>query len=152
DHALNPFFAPGDIAGPDGALEERHLQLLLAILERMACDARRPELGNAERSVLAAAVAATYRATAPRTPILSDLTSVLRRFESADDEDVAIAQRLARDLRVWTDGPAARLVNRPSTIALTTDLAAFDLKGLEAQPDLQAVVLVILSGILWNLV
>src|SRR5262249_49171206 len=69
-----------------------------------------------------------------------------------DEEDVAIARRLARDLRVWVEGPAARLINRPSTLALTTELAAFDLKGLETQPELQAVVMLILSGIIWNLV
>jgi conjugal transfer ATP-binding protein TraC len=118
----------------------------------MACDARRRELGNAERALLSAAIESTYRTTSGRAPILSDLVVTLRGYEAADDEDVAIAHRLARDLRVWVEGPAARLVNRPSTLALTTELAAFDLKGLESQPDLQAVVMLILSGIIWNLV
>jgi type IV secretory pathway VirB4 component len=60
--ALNPFFAPVDILGPGGRLEERRLAFILAVVERMACDARRPELGNAERALLAAAVDATFRA------------------------------------------------------------------------------------------
>ncbi len=150
--ALNPFFAPVDILGPGGRLEERRLAFILAVVERMACDARRPELGNAERALLAAAVEATYRATPGRAPILSDLVGVLRSYEAADEEDVAIARGLARDLRVWVEGPAARLINRPSTLALTTELAAFDLKGLETHPQLQAVVMLILSGIIWDLV
>jgi type IV secretory pathway VirB4 component len=152
DQGLNPFFNPGDILRRDGKLDERRLQFVLAVLERMACDARRPELGNAERAVLAATVEMTYRQASPRTPILSDLLAVLRAYEAEDDEDVAIARSLGRDLRVWTEGPAARLLNRPSTVSLTTEIAAFDLKGLESQPQLQAVVMLILSGIIWNLV
>jgi conjugal transfer ATP-binding protein TraC len=158
-HGLNPFFPPSDIVRPDGRLDERRLVFVLAVLERMVSDARRPELGNAERAVLTAAVLATYRRAGARTPILSDLTRSLRDPEAlaglagrVDPADVAIAEGLARDLRVWTEGPAARLVNRPSTVSLTTELAAFDLKGLESNPQLQAVVMLILSGIVWNLV
>jgi type IV secretory pathway VirB4 component len=87
-----------------------------------------------------------------RTPILSDLVGVLRQFRAKDDEDVQIARGLARDLRLWVEGPASRLVNRPSTLELTTSLAAFDLKGLAGQEQLRAVVMLILSGIIWNLV
>ena len=35
---------------------------------------------------------------------------------------------------------------------LPASLAAFDLKGLEAHPHLQSVVMLILSGVIWNLV
>lgn len=151
DQALNPFFAAADIVRPGGRLDERRLQFVLAVLERMVCDTRRPELGNAERAVLSDAVAGTYRALRGQTPLLSDLIAVLRSHQG-DAEDVAIAHGFARDLRVWTDGPAARLVNRPSTLELTTEIGAFDLKGLEANPQLQSVVMLILSGIVWNLV
>ena len=152
DQALNPFFDPEDIVLPGGKLEDRRAQFILAVLERMACDAERPELGNAGRAVLAAAVEATYRATPGRAPLLPDLLLVLRDHKAEDEEDVALARQLARDLRVWVEGPAARLLCRTSTISLTTELAAFDLKGLETHPQLQAVVLLILSGIVWNLV
>jgi hypothetical protein len=152
DEALNPFFAAADIVGEGGRLEERRLAFILAVVERMVCDARRPELGNAERAVLGAAVERTYRVTRGRTPILSDLLGVLRASDEGDPEDIAVAHTLARELRVWVEGPAARLVNRPSTLSLTTELAAFDLKGLETHPQLQSVVMLILSGIIWNLV
>ena len=152
DQALNLFFAPDDIVGEDGSLDSRRAQFVLAVLERMLCDARRPELGNAERAVLSQSVEETYRRTAGRTPILSDLSEVLSGYRGADPEEVALARSLARDLRIWVEGPAARLVNRPSTFALATDLAAFDLKGLEGDPHLQSVVLLIISGVIWNLV
>jgi hypothetical protein len=149
---LNPFFPHEAMAGIDGRLEERRVQFILAVVERMVCDAGRLELRNAERAVLQEAIAATYRATVGRTPLLEDLVGELRRFEAADPEDVRIATGLARDLRVWVEGPKARLVNRPSRIALNTGCAAFDLKGLETDAHLQAVVMVILSGIIWDLV
>lgn len=149
---LNPFFHPRDIVSGEGRLDERRAQFVLAVVERMVCDRARPELRNTERVVLGAAIAETYRRLGTQTPILSDLVEVLRHLRAEDDEDVAIAHGLARDLRVWVEGPAARLVNRQSTFELDTSLAAFDLKGLETQPHLQSVVMVILSGIIWNLV
>ena len=152
DQALNLFFAPEDIIGADGRLDERRGQFIHAVIERMVCDTQRPELGNAERAVLGHAVELTYRATAGRTPLLEDLVRVLLSYKATDADDVATARSFARSLRVWTEGPAARLVNRPSTVELTTELAAFDLKGLETNPQLQAVVMLILSGIIWNLV
>lgn len=153
-HALNPFFPPADLITPDGRLDERRAQFIAAVIERMVCDRVRPELRNVERAVLGAAIEDTYRATWPETPLLSDLAAVLRDFQAEDPEDRQIAAGLARDLRIWTEGPAARLVNRPSTVSLTATsaAAAFDLKGLETQPHLQSVVMLILSGIIWNLV
>lgn len=164
--ALNPFFPAAEILLPDGRLEERRAQFLQVVLERMVTDRARPELRHPERAVLLSAVTTTYQrcqdGAAGRTPLLGDLVTTLRGFATDgatgpaashhDPEDRAIAHALARDLRVWTEGPAARLVNQPSSIALDTACAAFDLKGLEAQPDLQAVVLLILSGAIWSLV
>src|SRR5258705_142715 len=106
----------------------------MAVVERMVCDTARPELRNIDRAVLQEGIRRTYAQVPGRTPLLEDLAATLRHFESADPEDTTLAHSMARDLRVWTEGPAARLLNRPSTIALTTDCAAFDLKGLESQP------------------
>ncbi len=151
---LNLFFPPLDIVRADGGLDEQRVQFVAAVVERMVADRGRESLTNAERAVVVRAIALTYDAAGHRTPILADLVDVLRDFPGDDPEDVAIARNLARALRVWTDGPAGRIVNRPSTIQLDgrAPLCAFDLKGLETQPDLQAVVLLILSGILWHLV
>jgi conjugal transfer ATP-binding protein TraC len=151
--AINPFFEPKDILLPDGTLDKHRVQLLEAAVERMLCsDPARTALRNTERSVLGRAMVATYAATSGRAPVLSDLVHVLRSFQAEDAEDVAIARTLSQDLRYWTEGTAGQILNRPSTLKLTTDLAAFDLKGLETQPHIQAVVMVVLSGLIWNLV
>ena len=150
--SLNLFFSHADAFPDDGKIEDRRLQLMMAVVERMVCDHARPELRNVDRSVLARAIEKTYERVVDRTPVLSDLITVFRDMEYDDCEDTEIARSLARSLRVWAEGPAARLVNRPTTIKLTSQCAAFDLKGLEAHGDLQSVVLLILSGMIWNLV
>jgi len=150
--ALNLFFSQRDALLPDGKLEERRLQLMMAVVERMVCDHARPELRNVDRAVLAGAIATTYERVTDRTPLLSDLVAVLREADFDHEEDTAIARGLARSLRIWVDGPAARLVDRPTSIEIGARCAAFDLKGLEADGDLQSVVLLILSGMIWNLV
>jgi type IV secretory pathway VirB4 component len=128
------------------------LQLMMAVLERMLAEPDRPELRNRERTVLSAAIEQTYRTVLDRTPILSDLIDVLVHYRSKEMGDAPIARSLAAGLRIWTTGTAGRLLNRQSTVELTTDCAAFDLKGLEGNEDLQAVVLLVLSGVIWNLV
>jgi type IV secretory pathway VirB4 component len=150
-HAINPFFEPADIVRSDGTLEEQRAQLLAAVIERMVCDGGRDQLRNVERAVVATAIADTYRRSPRKAPLLSDFVAVLKAFRG-DAEDVAIASALARDLRVWTEGPFGRLINRPSTVQLTTTCAAFDLKGVDTQPHLRDVVVLILSGIIWNMV
>ena len=147
---LNLFFDPKDVVREDGTLEQTRHQLMCAVVERMACDALRPELGHAERATISLAIAETYRRAANATPILSDLLTTLRQMTGS--EDAAVAHDLAARLRIWTEGPAAKILNGPSTISLTADCAAFDLKGLESQKDLQSIVMLILSGIIWNLV
>jgi len=151
NQSLNPFFAHEDIVQADGSLEPERARMLLAVLERMLCDVDRAELRNGERAVLGAAVVATYQRVKSRPPLLGDLQAVLSSYTGDYEDDTAIARRFAGDLRTWVTGPAARIINRQSTIPLTTDLAAFDLKGVEGDPALRDVVMLTLAGIIWNL-
>ena len=149
---LNLFFKHAEALLPDGKLDENRLAFMLAVVERMVVHRQRPELRNVDRAVLGRAIHETYRRVSTRTPILQDLVATLRDIRFEDEEDVELARGLARSLRVWIEGPAARLLNGQTTVELTTGCAAFDLKGLEAHGELQAVVMVILSGIIWNVV
>lgn len=149
DPALNLFYAPGDVRDSAGALDPLRERFMLTVIESLLVDAARPQLRHVERAVLGAAVRTLY-ANARTAPLLSDLDAVLRSgalFDDRDDRD--IARQLSRSLRYWLRGPYGRLLNRPSTVQLTTDCAAFDLKGLP--PDVQPTVVLILSGIIWNL-
>jgi type IV secretory pathway VirB4 component len=149
DPALNLFYEPSDLLGDDGAPDPLRLQFVLTVLESLLVEHGEARLAKAERAVLNAAVQALYE-HAVVAPLLGDLQTYLLVVSFADDQDTAIARRLGRLLRYWIDGPYRRLLNRPSTVRLTADVAAFDLKGL---PDeIRPTVVLILSAIVWNLV
>jgi len=148
----HPFFTHDELfRDPDEGLRSNRERLLLAVLERMIHQEARP-LANEERSILRAAVQITYDRVPDRTPILTDFLEVLGTGPFEDADDVRHARNLWRQLRLWASGPAARLLNQSTGIRLTTGLAAFDLKGLDSDPHLKSVVMLILSGIIWNLV
>lgn len=148
--SLNPFFAHEDVLQADNELAPDKLQFMLTVVERMVCEGERTELRNAERTVLTDAIARMYRQVRGRTPLLSDLREAFR-FSYELKEDKAIAQFFWSQLRHWTDGPPSSKVNRPSSIHLTgSRVAAFDLKGAETDPALQSVLMLILSGMIWN--
>jgi type IV secretory pathway VirB4 component len=153
DCAINPFFAHDDLLRPDGGLDGDRVRFLIAVIERMVADHDRPALRQVERAVLHRAIEATYRRL-PSTPLLSDLVETLRTLRCAHAEDAQIARALVRGLSLWTTGHLARFFNRHSTIRLThaTRCAAFDLKGVGDDPQLQSVVLLCLSALIWNVV
>ena len=153
DAALNLFYEPSEVVGPDGRLDPLRRRFMLAVLETLLASQERSKLSHEEMCVLDAAVETLYHEpdrSRDEAPILSDLESQLRSMTWEDAEDVGIARGLARGLRRYTRGPHARLLNRPSTVRLTTDCAGFDLKGLSE--EIKAPVVLILSGIIWNLV
>jgi type IV secretory pathway VirB4 component len=154
DHsAINPFFDHADIVLPNGALDGQRLQLLQAVIERMLVEHDRPALRQDERAIVTRAVEETYRRTST-TPILSDFVEALRALTCDDPEDREIVRTMIRGLRNWITGANAPFINRPSTVQLTdaTRCAACDLKGVESMPDLQAVLLLCLSALIWNVV
>jgi type IV secretory pathway VirB4 component len=149
DAALNLFYPPAEMLLADASPDPLRMQFVLTVLEVLLQGPERPALRNDERAVLERAVRAIY-AGASEAPILSDLEQALQAHAWADEEDRQIARALARGLRFWTQGASARLLNRRSTIQLTSDLAAFDLKGLPR--TVQPAVVLILAAIIWNLV
>jgi type IV secretory pathway VirB4 component len=149
DVALNFFYEPADLILPDGSLDPLRRRFMVAVLESLLAEHDRPKLSHEQIAVLDAAIRALYEGAA-FAPVLSDLQAFLRQAEWPDPEDAAIARQLARGLARWTQGAYARLLDRPSTIRLTADFAAFDLKGLSE--EVRAPVVLILSAIIWNLV
>ena len=147
--ALNLFYEPGDIVLADGSLDPLRLRFVLTVLESLLSEPTTPQLSNEEQGVLNAAVLDLYR-RATEAPLLRDLARHLRETPYDDPDDERIARQLARRLRYWIEGPHAELLDRPSTVRLTSDFAAFDLKGLP--DDVRGPVVLILSAIIWNLV
>jgi conjugal transfer ATP-binding protein TraC len=153
DPALNLFYDPADVRRPDSSLDPLRLQFMLTAIETLLVDRDRDSLSNAERAVLTGAVMQLYKdgyIEDGGAPTLRDLAGALTALHTSDDDDLATGRALARGLRHWLTGPHARLLDRRSNIKLTTDIAAFDLKGL---PDeVRTPVVLILSAMIWNLV
>lgn len=148
-HSLNLFYEPADALGADGQLDPLRRRFMLAVLESLLCDHELPRLGHEQLAVLDAAIDALY-AGAATAPTLSDLRRLLAAGTWDDEEDAQLARRMGKKLRRWTEGAYGRLLDRPSTVRLTADMAGFDLKGL---PDeVRGPIVLILAGIIWNLV
>jgi hypothetical protein len=146
DAAVNLFYDPGEMRTASGQLDPLRWQFVLTVLEVLLGGGS--ALLAEEKIVLDEAVKRLYQ-RAERAPTLVDLKTALE--EGAwSAEDRPVAGRLARGLRLWTEGSAASLLSRPSNIRLTSDLVAFDLKGLPKH--VQPAVILILSAIIWNLV
>jgi hypothetical protein len=159
---MNPFFPHADLYGDPSDVDEGEagkdralrMQFLVSVLELMLRDPHRPGLRQAERAVLLEAVRQTYERVLGRAPFLNDLVETLRIARWAESENRKTAAELARALNAWTLRDDARFLNRPSTIALTdaTTCAAFDLKNIGDDAQLQSVVLLCLSTLIWQVV
>lgn len=147
--ALNLFYEPVHMVAEDGSLDGMRMRIMLAVLESLLVEAGRESLRHDEIAVLEASVASLYQ-EAIEAPILSDLQHRLQSTSWDDAEDTEIARKLARSLKRWTQGAHASLLNRPGSVNLSTGFAGFDLKGLA--DEVQAPVLLILSGTIWDLV
>lgn len=149
DAALNLFYEPADVVADDGELDPLRLQLMLAVIETLLVEPERPQLRKRERGLLNWAVRQLYRG-ATSAPLLEDLAALLRTARFSDQATDALARGLAQDLDYWVQGPYQSLLNRPSTVALTTHFAGFDLDGVPA--EVLPTVVLILSGMIWNAV
>lgn len=121
---LNPF---------DGKPTPSKIKLLLATIEIMLKDG--DGLPKLHKSLLEEAIYCTYE---KENPTLSDLREIL-----ATDKDLA---KYAQILYSWTgDRPYGHLLDGPSNIDLTNNLVTIEIKGLDDYPDLQQVMLLILT-------
>jgi len=152
DRSLNPFFPRDRIRREDGELDDAKVRYLSSLAEKMVAEAGEAGLKRIPAGLLDQAVRKLYESQAGGTPVLGDLQAVLEGMarDLSDEDDRQHVRDLAKKLKVWTEGPYARLINRPSSIVLKGGVAAFDLKGIESVPDLQSVVLSILAGIIWD--
>jgi type IV secretory pathway VirB4 component len=58
---------------------------------------------------------------------------------------------LARKMYMYTHGEYSRFLCADEMIDIREDLVCFDLKGLESHPDLQGIIAIIITGLLWEL-
>lgn len=137
--SINPLdLAPGEEV-PSG----QKIKFLVGLLELMTKEDEQERLPRLERSEIELAIRLVYDSHAQ--PRLSHLRDALAKHS---DENM---RRLGRILSAWCgDTPFGKLVDRPTSIGLGARVVAFDLKGMESYPDLQAVALYIITDLVWR--
>ncbi len=71
--------------------------------------------------------------------------------QQKDEEGYVDVKLLARKMYIYTHGEYSQFLCADGMIDIREDLVCFDLKGLENHPDLQGIIAIIITGLLWEL-
>lgn len=137
-YRLNPFA----IANPHEEPSNQKLKSLLAIIESMVSEDEKSKLPKLDRALLERAIIELYKSRRSKgeVPTLTDLAKYLSAFE--EDSMKAISKMLY----LWTgERPYGRLLDGQGSLRTDALICTFDLKGLSAYPDLQSVMILILT-------
>lgn len=137
--AINPF----DLAVGEAEPSSHKIKFLVGLVEIMAKEDHEHRLPRLARAEIEEAIQKVYKTS--KVPRFSDLRKIL--LEHPDKE----IQIYGKILAPWCgDTPFGRFLDRATTVELKRDIVAFDLKGLESYPDLQAVCLYIITDLVWR--
>lgn len=136
---INPF----DLGPGETTASSAKVKFLLGLIELMAKEDHEARLPKLERAEIEHAIQRVYEISS--TPRLSDLQKLL-----LDHTDVSI-RRYGKILGPWCgDTPFGKFIDRPTNIQLGSSIVAFDLKGMESFPDMQAVCLFLITDLVWR--
>lgn len=139
-YEINPFGLPDPSIPPTG----EKLKSLVNIVEQMVVD-EGEKLSRFDRVLIEQALSETFESARLETPCRSPLISDFARHCEKSTENVL--QRTAKLLFPWIgNSPFGRLLDRPGRIQADRPVVAFDLKGLSQYPDLQSVMILILTN------
>jgi len=139
DFALNPF----DLNEGETRPNSQKLKFLVGLIEMMTKEDEENHLDRLERAELEASIQRLFEIS--KNPSISELKGLLLGHPETK------IQRLGRVLGPWSgETPYGKVVDRKTSVALDKHLVCFDLKGLEAYPDLQAVCLYLITDLVWR--
>lgn len=138
EYRLNPF----DIPDPTQEPSNQKIKSLLAIIETMVAEDEKSKLPKLDRALLERAIIELYKSRRPKggIPTLTDLAKYLSAFEEAS------MKAISKMLYLWTgERPYGRLLDGQGSLRTDASICTFDLKGLSSYPDLQSVMILILT-------
>lgn len=142
DIAINPFAMDG-ISLDDSDAVDRKLKFLVALVEIMTKESGKPGLGKLEKAEVEKAIKEVLESESKGT-----ISSLKVRLDRHADPEI---RRLGRILGLWCgNSPFGKFVDRPTSVSLQKEVVCFDLKGLDAHPELQAVCLFIITDLIWR--
>ena len=137
-YRLNPF----DIPDPTQEPSNQKLKSLLAVIESMVVEDEKTKLSKLDRVLLEKAVIELYeeKRKQNKVPVLSELTDKLAKSKEASMVDIS------KVLYMWTGNrPYGKLLDGFGSLRTDAPICTFDLKGLSSYPDLQSVMILILT-------
>ncbi len=136
-------FNPFDLAVGETQPAPEKIKFLVGLIELMTKDDEAARLPKLERAEIEDAIARVYETN--QKPRLSHLRDVLLAHSEVE------IRKYGRILGPWCgDTPFGQFVDRETNIELNRPIVAFDLKGMESYPDLQAVCLFIITDFVWR--
>lgn len=136
--SMNPF----DRAA-DGIVSDEKIKFLVALVQIMTKEEDQKAIGKLEKAEIERAIQQVYHQESK--PRLSHLRERLLKSE------IEGVQKIGKILSLWCgDSPFGKFVDRETNIELQKRVVCFDLKGLEANPDLQAAALFTITDMVWR--
>ncbi len=137
--SLNPF----DLTDQTIEAVDQKIKFMTSLVELMTKEDGATGIGKLERSEIEHAIKSVLSGSSP--PRLSVLRKML--LENSEPS----LQKMGKILGPWCgDSPYGKFVDQESNLVLDKHVVCFDLKGLEAQPDLQAVCLFLITDLIWR--
>jgi conjugal transfer ATP-binding protein TraC len=137
--SLNPFdLTEKSIEGID-----QKIKFMTSLVELMTKEDGASGVGKLERSEIEHSIKEVLaEALEPRLSLL--------REKLLSNPEPSI-QKMGKILGPWVgDAPFGKFVDRKSNLHIGKKIVCFDLKGMEAQPDLQAVCLFLITDLIWR--
>lgn len=137
--SLNPF----DLVDPKSPVPPEKIKFLLGLVEIMTKEDHEQRLPKLERAEIEKAISDVYENE--KSPRLSHLRD--RLLQNPDPN----LQKYGKILGPWCgDSLFGKFLDQKTNIELSRPIVAFDLKGLENYPELQAVCLFIITDLVWR--
>lgn len=137
-YRINPF----DISNPSLEPSNQKLKSLLAVIESMIAEDERAKLSKLDRVLLEKAIIELYteKRKTHSVPVMSDLLDKLSKSKESSMVDIS------KILFMWTGNrPYGKLLDGAGSLRSDAPICTFDLKGLSNYPDLQSVMILILT-------
>lgn len=137
--SLNPF----DLPAGENRPSNHKIKFLLGLIEIMTKEDFQTHLSRLERAQIEDLIIGLYEKH--KNPRLSNL-----RGELLNSDDLNLI-RIGKILNSWCGAtPFGQIIDQETKVSLNKNLISFDLKGLEAYPDLQSVFLYLITDLVWR--
>lgn len=137
--SLNPF----DLNEHSIESLDQKIKFLTSLVELMTKEDDKKGIKKLERSEVEVLIKTILKEKSD--PRLSDLKNAL--LSSLEPR----VQKMGKILEAWCgDSPYGKFIDRKTNLELNEKIVCFDLKGLESQPDLQAVCLFLITDLIWR--